>query len=139
MDNKQRKQELLSLAKEAGRQQDNILRTDFDEIVKLEKEKGKCHEFKFEGKVYKFLPGLPARIVFDTAENPNAVIDETNYLHLLKSVMGQEFHDAVRNSEYPFVLIEKHIITPILKSFNYAPKGSDIDEDDSGNEQTPAS
>jgi predicted nucleotide-binding protein (sugar kinase/HSP70/actin superfamily) len=137
MDNKQRKQELLNAAKQAGEQQRKGLKIDFDQAYEAYKADGNEISVTFEGREYSFPSELPASVMATLIEK-GFKLSDMEAIEMLRDVIGDDFIKAIRKSRAPLSLITETVINPIFKNFGFT-GATHVDEGAQGNALTPDS
>ena len=137
MDNKQRKQQLLDAAKQAGEQQRKGLKIDFDQAYEAYKDDGNEISVMFEGNEYSFPSELPAHVMAMFI-NKGFKMSDADGLEFLRVIIGDEFIQAISKSRAPMRLITETVISPILQVYGFT-GASHMDEGAQGNAQTPDS
>ena len=137
MDNKQRREELLNVAKSAGEKQRKGLVVNFDEAYEAYKSQGNEIEVTFEGETYSF-PSEPSAEVMTYILRRGAKMTNEMGLELLRIIIGEQFLDAISKSRAPFSLIVETVLNPIMQVYGFG--GARLENDGTeGNEPTPES
>lgn len=134
MDNNQRREDLLNSAKNAADKQSKGLIVNFDEAYDAYKAEGNEIEVTFEGKRYTFASEPSAQVMTYILKSGGRMKNEDG-IHLLKTIIGDEFMDAISKSKAPFSLIVETVLNPIMEVYGFG--GAKHVPDEQGKVATP--